>query len=94
MNSGTKEIKKLLKNYCLYRASISNMEKSVSLKQKLDALDNAVNAMDEESKKIVELVFYKRQSVEDAAYAMGYARSTMFYRVNGILAHLSYVTGI
>ena len=87
------EIKKLLKNYYTYKASISGASAESHLKRKLDALDRAVAALDEESKQIVDLVFYKRQSVENVALILNYSRSTLYYRVNIILDELSYMVG-
>jgi DNA-directed RNA polymerase specialized sigma24 family protein len=87
-----KEIKKLLKNYCFFKSSISSVESRSALKEKLDLVSNALTAMDDESRRAIEMVYFERQPIENVARQFQIAPSTVYYRIDMAIKRIGYLT--
>lgn len=67
MRSQKNEIKSLLKNYCYYKALASNGESGNKLKEKVDAVEKCLNALDIESQRIIRELYFERVFADDIA---------------------------
>ena len=91
MHSKMNEIKKLLKNYYFYKATISDcgME-SNPLKDKMFAIDSVLNKLDSADKSLIELYYFKKNSAEDTAKLLHIGYATVYRRLNTIIKEILY----
>jgi DNA-directed RNA polymerase specialized sigma subunit len=76
----------------LYRASTFSGE-NTELKKKLDSVDAAINALSEENRILIEMLYKNKQSAEDIAKLVCLSRSGVYYRAETILKELAFMVG-
>ena len=82
LNAG--QIKKLLKNWHFYKASISTAGDG-KLKDAVEAIERFVNSLNDVDKRIVTARFFDRAEVDIVAKMVHMSRRAVYYRIEGIV---------
>lgn len=89
MNLTVSEIKKLLNKWHFYKAiTLSSAE--YLLKQKLEAIERAVNHLDDISKAIIEMRCFKRMEMDVVAKHVYMTRQGVYKRLNKSYSEMVY----
>ena len=81
MHLSTTEIKKLLKNWHFYRASITSSEDGGELKRKLDAVEKSLSVLDDISKAIIKMRYFEKIEMEIVASRVYMTRQAVHKRI-------------
>lgn len=85
------EIKRLLKNWYFYKASISTLEDGGQLKKKLDAIERAINALADVNKTIMRMRFYDCAEMETIAERVFMSRQAVYKRIENVVENMVYL---
>jgi len=91
MNLNATEIKKLLKNWHFYKASILSIGSGSDLEIKLEKVEKAVNTLDDVNRTIIKMRFFERQEMEDVAKLVFMTRQAVYKRIKKTLETIVYM---
>ena len=89
MNLTASEIKRMLKSWHFYKASTLSLEVG-ELKRKVDAIEKAINALDDCDAAFIQMRYFKRYEVETIANELHITRQAVYKRLNKILDRIVY----
>ena len=90
MNLSVSEIKKLLKNWYFYKAfSLSSQDGGVLAKQ-INAVERAINALEECDAVIVKMKYFERTEMEILTAHFFISRQAIYKRLETILKRISF----
>jgi DNA-directed RNA polymerase specialized sigma24 family protein len=94
MQSGVEIIKNYLKRYRFYKLQAETGVGGDGLKEQIDFLDKAVDALPPEDRKIIRLLFIDKTSAEMVARTCHCVRSTVYYRADKIIAQIAEIYAV
>ena len=90
MNLSVTEIKKLLKNWHSYKASISSLENGGELQRKLDAIERSLTVLDEISFAIIKMRYFDKTEMEIIIKKAYVSRSNVYRRMEKAYTQMVY----
>ena len=90
MHLSVSEIKKLLKKWRFYKAIILNTEKDLLLK-KLNAIESAINALDDRDRSIMKMKYFEGYDMDLIAKTVFMSRQGVYYRLNRVYKEMEYL---
>ena len=85
MESYAAEIKSILQNIILFKMLIKNGKLSEVLDRKVAFIENCVSALNEESRVLIQAIYYDGIKVARLARAYYCNRVTVYKKINGIV---------